>query len=422
MAEYYRKGTEAGFANPQSVADGGYQGKYIEVGGVKSIDLTRLDYLSLGQNGLVRDIMIDCINSFDIGCPSSQMAMKTGSTVKLEKTLSAMHGMNDSLIFLNGYSANLNVIQALGMRMRTSHLAPYIRMAGLRKSGSGVPTEFIIDGESHYSLIEGMKNARFAAKNNCRMHKYPTEDYGRLVEILKRSVKEHGDHVIRIIVSDTVSSMSGRVYDVQILCEIAEEFGCMLYLDEAHAIGSMGKEGCGISSTVRNYEKYKDRLLVMGTLTKAVSQLGGYVSVPSEELGCFLRCASPHYIFSAPLPPWMAEAVVRILEMIRGEYGEKERKKLVAVSAYMRDKLSQNDFNIMGSNSQIIPIFGGEEEVSFRTRMYLQEKGFTTAVFENPAVPKGKSIVRFSLCSDITFDEVDEMVEHLLTARKMFGI
>ncbi|MBI5694285.1 MAG: pyridoxal phosphate-dependent aminotransferase family protein [Nitrospirae bacterium] len=418
--EFMDIGTQYGFANPQSMTEGAYQGKVALVNGVRTVDMTRLDYLSLGQSDVIRKIMKDCIDRYNISCPTSQMALKSESTVRLERALADFHGMRDSVIYLSGYSTNENVIQALALRLRSPHVGPYVSDTGLGEATKGIPTEFFIDSESHYSIQYNIKLARQKNKAHCLSHIFPTTDYDSLRAKLDKSREERGDNAVRIIVSDTISSMSGKVYDVAALCEIAEEYDCLVYLDEAHAVGSYGAEGRGLASTMSEFTRYKDRLLIMGTLTKAFAQLGGYVAVADEALSCYLRACSPQYIFSAPLSPWMAEVVIRTLDVVRGEYGRQEREKLSAVSTHFKDGLNAKGFDTLGSASQIVPVFIGEEEKSSRVKAYLEQNGYTSSLFMCPGVPGGQSIIRFSLCSDITIDEVDEVIALLVNARRMF--
>ncbi len=419
--EFLDQGTEAGFAEPQSMAEGIYQGKYTRISGRRQIDLTRLDYLSLGNSSRIREIMRQSVDQFNVSCPTSQMALKTETNVRLEEAVARFHRMEDSIIFLSGYCANVNVIQGLACRMRTPYLAPYLRETGMGRDTRDIPTEFFVDAESHYSLQYGIKAAGAQLRSHCHSRRFATADYDHLRKLLKKSYGQYGRKVLRVIVSDTVSSMSGRVYDVEDLCQIAEEYDCLLYLDEAHAVASLGEEGRGIAGGMKDFERYRHRLIIMGTLTKAVAQLGGYVTVPDKALSCFLRACSPQYIFSAPVSPWMAETIIQILKLVQGDYGKNERRKLAAVSSYMRERLNSGGFETLGSGSQIIPVLIGEEMKCIQTRAYLEDKGFTVAVFMCPAVPKGKSVIRFSLCSDITAEEVDRILEHLAEARQLFS-
>lgn len=415
----YAEGGDGHFSNPQSMPDGDFGGKYLMTNGVKVLDLTRLDYLSLGSSEEVRKIMLESVRDFDLSCPASQMVMRSGSTVKLEKAVAELHGMENSLIFTAGYPANENVIQGLGLRLMIPHLLPYIRSEKLGDTSRAIPTIFFVDEETHFSLSHGIKMAKLqAGKNRCLSERFPSGDYDRLVELLEESQHMYGDLAVRIIVSDTLSSISGKVFDIGALYKIAEEYDCLLYLDEAHAIGCMGPEGRGLAVNVPDHARFRDRTLIMGTLTKAISQLGGYVTVADPNLACFLRSASPQYIFSAPIPPWMAEATVKILSLVRGSYGEKKRARLVAVAERMRRLLNEESFNILGSGSHIISVLVGNDEKSTQTKALLEQNGFMPALFIYPAVPRGSSLIRFSLCADVTDAEVDALVDTLIRARK----
>lgn len=418
---FLEKGTEAGFANPQSIAEGNYAGKVAIVNGQQQVDVTRLDYLSLGQNETVRQIMKECIDRFNVSCPTSQMALKSETNIRLENEIANFHGMADSVMFLSGYCANENVIQALAFRTRVPHLLAYARDTRMGDGTCDIPTEFFIDEESHYSLQYAVRSAKAQLGERCLAQRFPTQNNDYLRKLLKRSYARRGENSFRVIVSDTISSMSGKVYDVKGLCEIAEEFDCLLYLDEAHAIGTWGSEGQGIASGMAEFERYKNRIIIMGTLTKAVSQLGGYVAVPDKTLSCFLRACSPYYIFSAPLSPWLAEVVIRLLNLIKGDYGKKERKKLMKVSSHMRERLLQEGFDTLNSESQIIPVLIGKESKSIQAKTFLESRGYAASLFIFPAVPKGKSILRFSLCSDITISEVEEIISILKEARTEIG-
>ncbi len=415
----YVEGGDGHFSNPQSMPDGDFSGKYLTSNGKKILDLTRLDYLSLGMSDEVRKIMMESVRDFDLACPASQMVMRCGSTVKLEQAVAELHGMGESLIFTAGYPANENVIQGLGLRLMTPHLLPYIRGEKLGDTSRAIPTIFFVDEETHFSLSHGIKMAKLqAGKNRCMSERFPSGDYDRLLELLEESQHMYGDLAVRVIVSDTLSSTTGKVFDVGALYEIAEEYDCLLYLDEAHAIGCMGPEGRGIAASVPNYGHFRDRTLIMGTLTKAISQLGGYVTVADPNLACFLRSASPQYIFSAPIPPWMAEATVKILALVKGSYGEQKRVRLAAVALRMRRLLEEEGFNILGSKSHIVSVFVGDDEKNIRTKAFLERNGFMPAMFIYPAVPRGGSSIRFSLCADITDDEVDALVGTLVRARR----
>jgi 7-keto-8-aminopelargonate synthetase-like enzyme len=419
--EFARMGTAEGFANPQSMSDGPFDSKYLTVNGKSCLDLTRLDYLSLGRSDLVRSIMKSKIQEADIGCPASQMVMKSASTVRLEEAIASLHHTRQSIVFTSGYPANENTLMALGLRMNTPHLLPYVRTTKMGQSSMKVPTVFFVDEEAHFSAHHAIRLAKLQARDRCFAKRFPSGDCEKLVEEIKASIRTHGEAAVRIIVSDTLSSVSGKIFAVDPLCRIAEEYDCLLYLDEAHAIGSLGTEGQGVASGIPDFDRYKDRIILMGTLTKAVAQLGGYVTMESEALSWLLRGCSPQYIFSAPLPPWMAESVVEILDLIRGECGSNERGKLATVAAAFRDEMIRQGFSILGSNSHIVPVATGDDEKSEALKTYLEDEGFLSALFIYPAVPRGSSLVRFSFCSDVTLEEVERLAKCLVEARNKIG-
>ena len=160
--------------------------------------------------------------------------------------------------------------------------------------------------------------------------------------------------------------------------------------------------------------------MIMGTLTKTFCQIGGYVAMPDESLNQFLRICCPQYIFSAPLPPWMANAAVRIIDQISGDFGEAKRKKLGHVSQYLRKELNSKGFNTLGSESHIIPVLIGQEDTSTLVKEYLLEKGLAAALFIYPAVPRGESTIRMSLCADVEEDEAEYIVDCFQKARDKF--
>ncbi len=215
--EYVDKGPKFNIVNPQSSAEGSFQGKHLIVDGERKIDLTRLDYLALGSDQAIRQIMIDCINDFDISCPASQMIMKSEQNSKLEKTLAKFHGMNESIVFTSGYSTNTNIIQALGLRTSAHHIMWYFRKLGISKSTRNIPTIFFMDSESHYSLLYAAKSSKYLNGSHCEVYAFPSGQYDHLTETLRESKRRHGDEAVRVIVSDTLSSTSGRVFNVSSL-------------------------------------------------------------------------------------------------------------------------------------------------------------------------------------------------------------
>lgn len=416
--EFVVEGTKINIVNPQSAADH-FNGKYLTIQGKRKLDLTRLDYLGLGSSPQVKEAMIASIRSTDISCPASQMITKTQPNEDLERALAHFHGMKESIVFTSGYSANENIIQALGLRIKTPHISPYVHETGMGKSTKNVPTVFFIDEESHFSVQYPARIGKLLNKDGCIVHKFPSMDYEYLRDKIEKT-KSLGN-TVKVIISDTLSSTSGRIFDLKSLYQIADDYDCLLYLDEAHAVGAMGPQGRGIAYEFNKEDRFKERTLIMGTLTKVFCQLGGYVTMLDKSLNWFLRVCSPQYLFSAPVPPWMAQTIIKIVGLIEGDFGDERRQRLYDVSCHMREELIKHDFNILGSNSHIIPVAIGDDTKSAQVKEYLLRDGFVSSFFGYPAVKRGNSIVRFSLCSDVTKEEVDKVIASLLSARKVVG-
>jgi len=418
---FVHEGKKMRIVGIESVADKGSSGKYITINGSKKIDFTRLDYLSLGSSDEIRSIMYESIQSYDLSCPASQMLVKMDATVRLEQALESMHGMDDVILFSNGYSANDNVMQALGNRLNTHYIKKYMQAYaennGMKSEDLLTPTVFFVDSESHYSLNHGSRVARSFSQGLCFVESFSCMNYAELEVKIEASKKNIGENAVRIIVSDALSSTSGRLFDVELLSAIAERHGCLLYIDEAHSVGVFGPKGSGVAAGSKSYEQRKNRMIVMGTLTKSFSQLGGYVAVPNKNIGTYIRSCSPQYIFSAPILTWMSDTLTKTIQLVQGEFGEKRRKNLHDVSQYMRNSLLENDFDILGSNSQIIPVLIHDESKADQIKQSMDESGFLISLFKYPAVPHGSALIRFSICADITKQDVDAAVGSLLMLR-----
>ncbi len=404
FAEFNRGGR---IINPFTV--GSFYGKFIETEGCRRIDLTRLDYLALGSTPEIKRILHGAVESTDLGCPASQKVLKTSLNVDLEKSLANLHGMNQTLVFTSGYAANDNFMEALAARTKI----PYLSIFRLCKNTSNLPTIFFVDGESHFSLQHGIRRSRsvFGSK----AFTFPSGNYEKLELLIKKAPKES----VRVIISDTLSSATGVVFNTECLCEIAAKYDCLLYLDEAHAIGALGKNGAGIASGNSSYNKYKNHVMIMGTLTKALCSMGGYVSLSDENLADFFQFCCPQYIFSAPIPPWMAKSLSGIVALVSGDWGDKRRETLAHLSAYLRKGLIDADFDTMNSSSHIVPVFVGDDEKATRMYRFLQGKGFEVSCFRYPAVAESSALIRISVCSDLEFCELDELVHNLKIARNI---
>ncbi|MCM8532167.1 MAG: aminotransferase class I/II-fold pyridoxal phosphate-dependent enzyme [Lentisphaeraceae bacterium] len=406
-------GHSLGITKAQASSDSSFGGKFLKFDGKDVIDLTRLDYMSLGDEDLIKQWMINNIEAYDIGCPASQMILKPGIIEELENTLANWHGLSDALVFSNGYSVNFNMMQGLGLRLKSPHITAYVRDAGIGKSTKDIPTVFLVDSDAHYSLIHGVRASTKLNPKACYSYSYKTHDYGSLERILQNVEDRFGDDCIKVIVSDTLTSGLGHVIEVEKLYDLAVKYDTLLYLDEAHAIGVFGTNRSGVTRERLPNHFDTRRVIIMGTLTKAVSQLGGYVAMGDPGIKSMMSLVCPQYLFSAPVLPWMAKTIIQTVNLLSGEWGKAASLTLLENSDYLRDRLKNAGFNTMGSTVHIVPVLLGSITDCNYVRKVLVDKGFNAAAFVFPAMPKDKSVLRISMCRDITREELDNLVKAL---------
>lgn len=413
VRNFLEEGASLGITEPQVVCENMQGGKRVKFNNREVLDFTRLDYMALGSEEKIKALMINNIRQYDISCPASQIIMKLDLINELEHQLAQWHGLKKTMIFTNGYSTNVNMMQSLGLRMRSPHLNAFVRTSNLGKTTRDIPTVFVVDADSHYSLVHGIKIARKFAPAHCFSYGYRASDKNSLEKALQTAQKRFGEDCIKIIVSDTLTSSVGHILDIGMLYEKAELHDALLYLDDAHAVGVYGPDGAGVARALLPENFDPRRVMIMGTLTKAISQLGGYVSFGCEGLHALAKVGCPQHIFSAPILPWMAKTITQTISLLSGDWGKKAIDDVSKKAAYMREKLEARGFDCMGSNSHIIPVFIGEMATCLDIRRKLIEMGFNVAAFHFPSVPKNKSVLRLSICRDFTYAELDSLVEAL---------
>lgn len=210
--------------------------------------------------------------------------------------------------------------------------------------------------------------------------------------------------------------MDGDIAPLTGIVDAAKEFGARVMVDEAHATGVLGKTGRG-SLEHHGLEGKVD--IVMGTFSKSLGASGGFICSSSEVID-YLRFYARSYFFSASLPPVIAGCVLKALELI--EKDGKIRDKLWDNIHYMKSQLKSLGFNVLESNSAIIPIIVGDDIKLRKMSSEIHDKGiFINSVFY-PAVQRKSSRIRLSLISDHTRQDLDETLNVLEDTGKKFGI
>jgi 8-amino-7-oxononanoate synthase len=306
------------------------------------------------------------------------------SHAELERRLAAFEGAEAALVFPSGFAANAGVVAALA------------------DEGDVI----FGDAKNHASLIDGCrlsKAARFV---------YPHRDCAALGMMLR----DAGGFCRRLIVTDTLFSMDGDLAPLVQIAELAERYDAMLMVDEAHATGVFGTNGCGV---VEHFAvacpALKQRVHVrMGTLSKALGSGGGFVC-GTQSLIDWLANRARTYVFSTAQPPATSAAAIAALDIVERE--PNRRESLLRNAGGLRERLREDGWNTSDSESQIIPIIIGDADRTMQLGASLREAGFFVPGIRPPSVPEGESLLRLSLCYHHTPTMIGGLTEALAQLR-----
>jgi len=293
---------------------------------------------------------------------------------KLEQRLAEFEGTEAALLFTSGFAANAGTIAAV--------VGP----------GDAVYS----DRKNHASLWDGCRLSR------ADVRVYPHGDWRQLEALLADSQKYRR----RLIVTDSLFSMDGDLAPLVELAGLAERYGAMLMVDEAHATGVFGQHGRGVAEQLGVEDRVPIRV---GTLSKALGSVGGFVAGNRTLIEWLVNRARP-YIFSTALPAAIAAAAFAALDIVRDE--PQRRTALLARAQELRNTLRGAGWNVGASASQIIPLIVGEPARATALSHVLRERGLFVPAIRPPTVPEGEACLRISL----TVGHTDEMLAILVAA------
>jgi 7-keto-8-aminopelargonate synthetase-like enzyme len=244
------------------------------------------------------------------------------------------------------------------------------------------------------------------------MLKYPHNDMSGLEERL-RSI---GDDPSALIVVDGVFSMEGDVANLPAIVELKKQFGARLMVDDAHGIGVMGEAGRG---TAEHFGVEDETDLVMGTFSKSLAAVGGFVAGDRTVVD-YIKHKARSLIFSAAPPPASVASVIKALEIIERE--PERRQRLWDNTDYMMREFTTMGFDTGESASPVIPLVVGEDMTAFKMTMRLQEEGVFANPVISPAVPPGRAMMRTSYMATHTRDHLDRALEAFRTVGRELGV
>jgi 8-amino-7-oxononanoate synthase len=293
----------------------------------------------------------------------------------LEGEISKFKGKEASIVFPTGYMANIGTISSLVSK------------------GDLV----ICDKLNHASIIDGCR------LSGADFRVYPHCDMKKLENILKKATK----YSRKLIVTDTVFSMDGDIAPLPDIVRIAHKYKALVRADEAHGTGVFGKRGGGV---VEHFNLSKKIDIVMGTLSKAVGSLGGYVS-GDEDLINFLRNKARPFMYTTALPPAVCAASIAGIKLI--QKNPLLRKSLWNNVRYLKKELDLLNFDLIPSESPIIPILIGDAKKAVDVSKLLYKKGILIPAIRPPTVPTRSSRLRMTVMSTHTRKDLERLLEVL---------
>lgn len=303
---------------------------------------------------------------------------------ELEETIAEFKHAEDAITFSSGYVTNLTVVSTLLGR------GDYV----------------ISDKLNHASIVDGclMSGAKFL--------RFPHND----MQALEARLQQVPEGSAKLVIADAVFSMDGDIIDFPKVVELCQKYNAWLMIDEAHSVGVLGETGSGIEE---HFHMPNTIDVKMGTLSKTIPSVGGYVAGSAEMIN-FLRHSSRAYIFSAALPPAQAAAAKAAFEVIIEEPWRIQ--KLRENAQQFINGLKQRGFDTMLTETAIVPVLCGSDEAAFGMTRSAQKKGVFVLPVVSPAVPPGLSRLRATVTSAHEQSEIEEAMDILYQAGKEVGV
>jgi len=355
--------------------------------GREVINLASNNYLGLCNHPKLREASIAATKEFGVGSGAVRTIAGTMRIhMELEEKIARFKGVEACVVFQSGFTANAGTVSSI-----------------LGKE------DFILSDElNHASIIDGARLSR--AKIKVFRHK----DVAHAEELLKEIANEPGR---KLVITDGVFSMDGDIGPVRELCDLCDKYGAIMMVDDAHASGVLGRNGRG---SVDHFGCTSRVDVQVGTLSKAIGSLGGYVCGSRDLIDYLYHRARP-FLFSTSHPPSVAASCIAAFDLLESEPERIDR--LWSNTRYFQEQLRATGFNIGGittpaTETPITPIILGDGRATMEFSRALFDRGLMATGIAFPTVPEGKARIRCIMSSEHTREQIDRSLEILTSTAK----
>ena len=356
--------------------------------GKEVINLSSNNYLGLTTHPKLRRAAIDATRKLGVGSGAVRTIAGTmKSHMDLEQQIANFKKVEACVVFQSGFAANAGTVAAI----------------------LGKDDLVISDELNHASIIDGCRLSRATIKV------FKHKDAADCERVLQETKDWNGK---KLLISDGVFSMDGDVADLPALCDLAEKYNCIMMVDDAHASGVFGSRGRG---TIDHHNCHGRVDIQVGTLSKAIGSVGGYVC-GSRDLIDFLHQRARPFLFSTSHPPSVTATCQAAFELLDSEAGDKLIKKLWANTKFFKRRLKKLGFNTGKSDSPITPIMVGDAAKAFDFSRELFDEGVFASAIGFPTVPEGKARLRTIVTATHKRADLERAAETIERVGKKLGV
>jgi len=350
------------------------QDTVVQMEGRETIMIGSNNYLGFTSEPRVVNAGIEALKKYGTGCSGSRFLNGTLDMHKeLEDRLAKFLHKEAVMTFSTGFQSNLGIISAI----------------------AGMHDVIVCDKENHASIYDACR------LSYGEMVRFKHSDMADLEKKLKAIPEEKGI----LIVTDGVFSMGGDICKLPEIVALAKKYGARVMVDDAHGLGVLGKHGRG---TAEHFNLEDDVDIYMGTFSKSLASLGGYMAAKKDVIEYVMHTSRP-YIFSASIPPASVACALESLKML--EENPQRVKDLLDISEYMRNGLKKLGVKVIESITPIIPIYVYDDEKAFVACKMLLERGVYVNPVVSPATPKGMALLRTSYTATHTKEQMDKAMK-----------